>query len=101
MLFNTLEFIIFLVTVVFLYYIIPNNKVRKVFLLASSYYFYASWNMAFLSILLFETGLSYIVPKYFSTGDKTNKDKWLLSSTLVLLLLPLMCFKYLNFFLGT
>ena len=55
MLFNTIDFIIFLITVVIVYYAIPQNRGRKIFLLLASYYFYACWNVAFLGLLLFDT----------------------------------------------
>ena len=99
MLFNTLGFIIFWIAVVVIYYLIPNNKVRKGFLLAASYYFYACWNVAFLAILLFETLLSYGVALKF--GSEKFKNKWTLAGTIILLLAPLACFKYLNFFFSS
>lgn len=99
MLFNTLDFIIFWIAIIIIYYLIPYNKVRNVFLLVASYYFYACWDITFLSILIFETILSYSSPKYFSKNRNSKKDRWILVSTIILLLLPLICFKYLNFIL--
>lgn len=100
MLFNSLEFIIFWIAVVCVYYLIPNNTLRKVFLLAASYYFYACWNVAFLAILLFETALSYGLG--LSLGqDAGKKRKLKLWCGVVLLLSPLLCFKYLNFILAS
>lgn len=99
MLFNTLEFIIFWIIVVLIYYIIPTNKIRNIFLLTASYYFYASWNIAFLGILLFETVISFYVPRSFSKNRNRKKDRWILTFSIISLLLPLLCFKYLNFFL--
>ena len=101
MLFNSLDFIIFWIVVVCIYYLIPNNIWRKAFLLAASYYFYACWNVAFLAILLFETVLSYGLGLSLGqdTVDKKGKSKlWL---GVVLLLLPLLCFKYLDFILAS
>ena len=95
MLFNSLDFIIFLAIVVVIYYLLPKNTWRKVFLLGASYYFYACFNVAMLAILLFETVIAYCY------GLKCNKSKGLLALTIVLLLLPLLCFKYLNFMMGT
>ena len=65
------------------------------FLLAASYYFYVCWNMAFLVILLFVTLLSYGLGRYLSS----KKSKEILTVGIVALLLPLLCFKYLNFLL--
>lgn len=95
MLFNSLNFIIFLAVVVVIYYLLPKNTWRKVFLLGASYYFYACFNVAMLAILLFETVIAYCY------GLKCNKSKGLLTIIIVLLLLPLLCFKYLNFMMGT
>lgn len=95
MLFNSLNFIIFFVAVVVIYYLLPKNSWRKVFLLGASYYFYACFNVAMLSVLLFETALAYWY------GLSKNKTKTNLTATIILLLLPLLCFKYLNFLMGT
>ena len=72
MLFNSLEFIFFFIAVVIVYYLIPKNTIRKVFLLASSYYFYACWNVAFLAILFYETALSYEIVFKFKTKKKKS-----------------------------
>lgn len=98
MLFNSFEFIIFLVTVVIVYYLIPNNKIRKFFLLVSSYYFYASWNVTFLAILLFETLLSYGVVFRFGNVERHKKDKLVITVAIIMLLVPLASYKYLVFF---
>ena len=100
MLFNSLEFIFFFIAVVIVYYLIPKNTIRKVFLLASSYYFYACWNVAFLAILFYETALSYEIVFKFKTKKKKG-DRGLLVASIIMLLLPLLCFKYLNFILGS
>lgn len=116
MLFNTLNFIIFLVTVVVIYYLLPHNTWRKVFLLSASYYFYACFDLTMLPILLAITGVAYgyglrrerqIIKKVYNetingAQSKNYKDgKGLLAFTIVLLLLPLLAFKYLDFLLDT
>lgn len=98
MLFNTIEFVIFLIAVVIFYYAIPTNKYRKLFLLAASYYFYACWNVAFLGLLLFDTAVSYLAGRLMEGKEKTYQKKVLWPS-IILILTPLFCFKYLNFFL--
>lgn len=91
MLFNSLNFIIFFTSVVLMYYLLPKNNLRKIFLLGASYYFYACFDWTMLSILLFETVVAYAYGKY---GER---NKGLLAGIIVLLLLPLLSFKYLNF----
>lgn len=98
MLFNTIDFIIFLIAVVIVYYAIPNNRWRKVFLLVASYYFYACWNVAFLGLLLFDTVVAYMAGCLMEDKEKQYQKKALWISV-VLILMPLFCFKYLNFFL--
>ena len=52
---------------------------------------------AFLAILLFETLLSYTVPRLFKGGGGSSKrDRNLFVGAVILLLMPLFCFKYLN-----
>lgn len=97
MLFNSLNFIIFFFAVVVLYYILPKNNWRKVFLLMASYYFYACFDLTMSTILLLETGLAY----GYGILCSKNKNKSALTSTIVLLLLPLLCFKYFNFLMVT
>jgi len=59
MLFNTVEYILFLPIVVLVYYLIP-KKVRYIWLLVVSYYFYMQWNPVYLSLLFLCTLITYI-----------------------------------------
>lgn len=98
MLFNTIDFVIFLIAVVIVYYAIPANKYRKLFLLAASYYFYACWNVAFLGLLVFDTVVAYGAGLMMEGKAKLSQKKVMWPS-IILILAPLFCFKYLNFFL--
>lgn len=98
MLFNSIDFVIFLITVVIVFYAIPVNKYRKIFLLAASYYFYACWNVAFLGLLVFDTVIAYVAGRMMEGKEKSSQKK-ILWPSIVLTLMPLFCFKYLNFFL--
>lgn len=98
MLFNTIDFVIFLIAVVIVYYAIPANKYRKLFLLAASYYFYACWNVAFLGLLVFDTLVAYSAALMMAGKEKCSQTKVMWPS-IILILTPLFCFKYLNFFL--
>ena len=59
MLFNTPQYILFLPIVVIIYYILP-GKVRYIWLLAVSYYFYMQWNPVYITLLFSCTLLTYI-----------------------------------------
>ena len=99
MLFNSLNFIIFLFAVVIIYYLLPRNSWRKVFLLGTSYYFYACFELTMLPILLAVTGVAYAYGMYLTKTEKRSKG--LLALTIVLLLLPLLSFKYLDFLMDS
>ena len=112
MLFNSLNFIIFLASVVIIYYLLPKNTWRKVFLLGSSYYFYACFDLTMLPILLAVTGVAYGYGRVrekqilkqvqnVDNGDNQHNGKGLLAFTIILLLLPLMAFKYLDFLMDS
>lgn len=98
MLFNSIDFVIFLISVVIVYYTIPANKYRKLFLMAASYYFYACWNVAFLGLLVFDTVVAFGAGLMMESKEEPSRKKVIWPS-IVLILTPLFCFKYLNFFL--
>jgi alginate O-acetyltransferase complex protein AlgI len=103
MLFNTLDFMIFLPIVFGLYWIIPSGKVKwqNILLMLASYYFYGCWDWRFLFLLAFSTWLDYFtgLKIHDSTSQKWRKT-WLLISVCTNLGF-LGFFKYYNFFLDS
>ena len=99
MLFNSLNFILFLAVVVVLYYLIHNSICRKIFLLGVSYYFYACFDFTMLFILLAVTGMAYFYGLYQEKHQNKTKAGFVL--TIILLFLPLLTFKYLNFLIDS
>ena len=59
MLFNSAQFLIFLPLTALIYYILP-HKIRYVWLLICSYYFYMCWNPAYALLMLFSTAVTYL-----------------------------------------
>lgn len=59
MLFNTPQYIVFLPFVVLVYYCFP-KKVRYIWLLVTSYYFYMQWNPLYVILLFSCTFLTYL-----------------------------------------
>ena len=59
MLFNSLEFLIFLPIVLLVTFMIP-KKIRYIWLLFASYYFYMCWNASYAILILFSTVVTYI-----------------------------------------
>lgn len=58
MLFNSIDFMIFFPIVVFIYFIIP-RKIRYIWLLLTSYYFYMGWNPKYTILIAFSTVITY------------------------------------------
>lgn len=100
MLFNSINFAVFL-PIVFIIYWFVNNKslqLQNFLLLIASYYFYACWDWRFLFLLMFSTGLDYYTGfKMYEAKNKNHKKFWFwLSVSINLGFLGI--FKYYNFF---
>lgn len=100
MLFNSINFAIFLPIVLLLYWFATNGDLKKqnILLLVSSYFFYACWDWRFLFLLIFSTLLDYYTGiKISEATNKKGKAFWLwLSIGINLGFLGV--FKYYNFF---
>lgn len=101
MLFNSLEFLIFLPTVFFLYWFLFRNKLKQqnILLLISSYVFYGWWDWRFLSLIIFSSTIDYFIGIYLSKTEDNRSRKLLLLTSLFINLGFLGFFKYYNFFL--
>jgi D-alanyl-lipoteichoic acid acyltransferase DltB (MBOAT superfamily) len=100
MLFNSLQFAVFLPIVFILYWFVTqkNLKLQNALLLVSSYFFYACWDWRFMFLLLFSTVLDYYTGiKMHEATSKLNKKFWFWLS-IVINLGFLGVFKYYNFF---
>lgn len=103
MLFNSLEFLLFLPTVFFLYWFVFKNQLRaqNVLLLVASYIFYGWWDWRFLSLIIASTFLDYFVAIQLGKTAISKKRKLLLGISLVGNLGMLGFFKYYNFFVSS
>ena len=100
MLFNSLNFAVFLPIVFFLYWFVANKnlKTQNVLLLLSSYFFYACWDWRFLFLLFFSTFLDYFTGiKMSESNTKKGKQFWFWLSIIINLGF-LGVFKYYDFF---
>lgn len=66
-------------------------SIRNICLLLASYYFYGSFNIAFLAILAYVTGVNYVGGLCLK---RVRQDKTVVSIIILLTLLPLITFKY-------
>lgn len=103
MLFNSIDFAIFLPIVFALYWFVFNNnlKYQNILLLTSSYFFYACWDYRFLFLLVFSTLLDYFSGIMMrDSGSEARKKFWFWASILINVGF-LGVFKYYNFFVSS
>jgi alginate O-acetyltransferase complex protein AlgI len=101
MLFNSIDFAIFLPIVFILYWFATNNnlKLQNFLIVAASYLFYGWWDWRFLSLILFSTVVDYTVGRKLRIEENQTKRKILLWTSILVNLGFLGFFKYYNFFL--
>ena len=101
MLFNSLDFAIFLPIVFVLYWFVTNKniKVQNFLIVLASYLFYGLWDWRFLSLILFSTVVDYLVGINLGKAEGAIKRKVLLWTSISVNLGFLGFFKYYNFFL--
>ena len=101
MLFNSIDFAIFLPTVFLLYWFVTNKNLnlQNFLIVAASYLFYGWWDWRFLSLILFSTIVDYSVGRKLKKEDNQTKRKILLWISILVNLGFLGFFKYYNFFL--
>jgi alginate O-acetyltransferase complex protein AlgI len=97
MLFNTIQFGVFFLTVFFLYLVLP-HKWQNRMLLVASYFFYACWDYRFLTLIFISTTVDFFVGKWiYETPDRRRK-KHILFWSILFNLGFLGFFKYYGFF---
>ena len=96
MLFNSLAYAVFLPCVFILYWILP-HKVRWPLLLVASYYFYMSWNAAYVVLIASTTIVSWLCAICMEKTENRTLKKVSVAIALVISLGILYVFKYYNF----
>lgn len=101
MLFNSLDFAIFLPIVFVLYWFVFRNslKSQNFLIVVASYFFYGWWDWRFLALIAFSTLVDYIVGIQMDKTEDRFKRKSLLVLSLLVNIGFLGFFKYYNFFL--
>lgn len=93
MLFNSIDFLIFFPIVISFYFFI-SKKIRYIWLLVASYYFYMGWNPKYAILLGISTVITYFGSIFI---EKHNHKRTILTLCIVLNLMILCFFKYWNF----
>ena len=100
MLFNSVDFLLFFPVVTILFFAIP-KRVRNVFLLACSLYFYMCWKAKYILLIAFSilvTYLSALVMEWLEKQGRQRLRGLILAGAIVSSLAVLFLFKYYNFF---
>lgn len=100
MLFNSIDFAIFLPIVLIIYWTMAGRgkQAQNLILLCSSLFFYACWDWRFLSLLIFSTLLDFYSAIKISQATTRTYKKWWLILSITINLGILGVFKYYNFF---
>jgi len=100
MLFQSLEFLIFLPIVFILYwFVFKKLKIQNALVLFASYVFYGWWDWRFLILIAITSGFSYWSGLRVKNKEgNRKKQKWICAGNITINLLILCVFKYFNFF---
>lgn len=103
MLFNSIEFALFLPIVFILYWFVFNktNRVQNVLILVASFIFYGWWDWRFLFLLLFTSMVDYYLAQQLEKTEDVRKRKVILLLSIISNLSVLGFFKYYNFFVDS
>jgi len=98
--FNSLQYALFLPLVVGIYWALPRPK-RLPVLLVASYVFYGSWDHRFLSLIVISTLTDYTIALRLGRTDNESRRRLLLLTSIAVNLTILGFFKYFNFFVDS
>ncbi|MGD1960721.1 MAG: MBOAT family O-acyltransferase [Fulvivirga sp.] len=103
MLFNSIEFLVFLPITFVLYWFMLNKDLRlqNLLVVVASYIFYGWWDWRFLSLIFISSAVDYSIGRKLASVTKPKARKYLLWLSLALNLGFLGVFKYFNFFVDS
>ncbi|HTJ53188.1 MAG TPA: MBOAT family O-acyltransferase [Cyclobacteriaceae bacterium] len=103
MLFNSIEFALFLPIAFLLYWLVfdRNLRLQNFFLLVIGYIFYGWWDWRFLGLIFFSSTLDYTVGLALSKQENPVRRKLLFLASIVVNIGFLGFFKYYNFFVDS
>ncbi len=99
MLFHSLDFLLFFPAVAAVYFLLP-GRVRYLWLLVASYYFYMGWNPQYALLIAFSTAVTYGSGLALERAGSVRQKKSVVFVSFFLNLGLLVCFKYFDFLLA-
>ena len=101
MIFTDWIFFVFFAVAFSVYWVIPDNRTRKLWLLACSAVFYAAWDWRFLGLVLLVIINTYATTLLVHRTDSQTSRRRILTLGIVVSLSVLGFFKYYNFFVDS
>ena len=103
MIFNSIEFLLFLPLVFVLYWFFfkENLRIQNILIIIASYTFYGWWDWRFLSLIAISSAVDFMIGRRMSLGDDKVQKKLLLIISIMVNLGILGFFKYYNFFVDS
>lgn len=103
MLFNSIDFAVFLPIVFILYWFVTKSslKVQNLLIVLASYFFYGWWDWRFLTLIILSTVVDFLIGISLEKQENSNKRKILLWTSLLFNLGFLGLLKYYNFFVDS
>ena len=102
MLFNSIDFFVFLPIVFLVYWVLNKNlRLQNIWLLMASYVFYGWWDWRFLSLIFLSTVVDFIVGQLIFESRSKQKRKGFLWFSIIFNVGLLAFFKYCNFFVDS
>lgn len=98
MLFNSLEFLFFFPVVVFTYFLIP-RRIKYIWLLLSSYFFYMSWSPRYAVLIIISTIITFVSGLWMDRVTAKSGRKVIVAVSVISNLTILTVFKYADFVL--
>jgi D-alanyl-lipoteichoic acid acyltransferase DltB (MBOAT superfamily) len=92
-----LIFLFFFPVTALIYFLLPNLRLRNLFLLFASYYFYMNWNPRYAILIAAVTGITYTSSLLLEKWSSAGRRKAVAAICIVLILLVLFTYKYLGF----
>jgi len=101
MLFNSINFLFFIIVFFCLYWFVFKNNLKKqnLLILVASYIFYGWWDWRFLSLIAISTVIDYLMGYLINESVLKSRKRIFLSISLLSNLGMLGFFKYFNFFI--
>lgn len=97
MLFNSLQFLVFLAVVLALTFAIPRLRWQNAMLLVASYVFYGAWDWRFLGLILLSTVIDFLCGQAIDRSPGQARKRLILGLSLAVNLGMLGLFKYWDF----